>query len=251
MIAVTLSSNPKTENIDSAEQLERLTRETEKVLDELGPSMRTMLNFTLDDGNLVAANWVDSRWFRKLHTGHIPVVTWLTIAPLQVSTSFRGSFPRLHRMLGYMFFSISACICAGLIALISTGRVYGYPHWAALLLNVLKSAYFAMSPAKALRFAMERKLTKHRHWIARHLAMGYTVSLQRVMLFVLGPMLHANGFIWATPTIKEKQIWYNITSYASTILPLLLIEVSMRTQPSHSISLEKEKKAAVKMSKQV
>jgi len=220
--------------MDSIEQLERLKEETKKSAADLSPSMRIMTNLTLSNGNPPAEAWLDLYWVRKLHMGQFPVATWLCIAPLQISDAARGNFPRVHRTLGYIFFVASMSLCLGLTMLVSTGRVFGHPHWMALLINAAKLGYFIVSLAMALRFARKRDFQRHKQWIGRHLAMGYTVSLQRVMLFVLGPALHARGWLIAeVPTIKEKQEWYNFTSVVSTLLPLLLIEANLWSHRHH------------------
>lgn len=237
-----IATNPATEHIDSPEKVELLKVETVKNIKDLGPSVSKMLNLTSDDGEPVVASFQDLFWVRKLHMGHLSVLPWLIIAPLQVSSKVRGSFPRLHRTLGYVFFTSSAALCTGLTLLVATGRVHGYPHWLSLLINICKLCYFATSLIMSLRFARARKLRLHQRWITRHLAMGYTVSFQRILLFIVGPLLHANNLFVQEPTIRDMKIWYNATTLVSTVPPILVVEALLWWSRGTNVEVNKNKK---------
>jgi hypothetical protein len=171
-------------------------------------------------------------------------MTWLIAAPLQL-TSLGGKkiySPKFHRVLGYLFVVCSTCIAMGLMEIIGTRRVYGQPHWLAMLINVSKVTYFVVTLILAVwRYSPARKPTlenrkqrelQHKIWIIRHVTMGYTVAFQRFLMFVVGPMLHAALTTINVPGIDEDRMltsneiqqWYNVTSIVAVALPFLLLE---------------------------
>lgn len=220
MLAVYLPP-PRGGEVDSEEKVIAIWEEFQKVAKELGPSLPAMLNFRWNDGSMWQSAWVDERLVRKLHFGIVPVVSWLVLAPLQMTQSIRSQYPRLHRRCGYVFFLISSGISTGVMILISKGKVMGHPHWAAVVLNVIKVSYFVLSMIMAIRHARRRELSLHQEWVLRHVAMGYSVSFQRVLLIVIGPVLHAAGIIRDLDR-TELQTYYNITTLLSLLVPLVV-----------------------------
>jgi len=230
MISTHLSTYPRSENLDSRHQVEVLKETFGKMSKDLGPSAQHMMNLTWDSGDPMGAAWIPLYWVRKLHMGAIPVYSWLVIAPIQVSASMRRNYPWLHHLLGYIFFVASSAIVLGLVLLMASGRVYGYPHWLAMTMDISKLGYLASSLLMAIWHAQQRNLQHHQRWITRHLAMGYTVSFQRVVLLVVGPILHAYGWV-DLPTSHHKQIWYNFTTFVSTVPLVVIVELSLRSRP--------------------
>lgn len=254
MLLVFLSPKIRNEHVNTREMVQLQTDELVQNAKELdNPSMHVMLNFThLEDGTPNQYAWIDLYWVRKLHFGILPVTTWLMIAPFQLSSGFRLKYPWLHRKLGYIFFISSSCIAIGLSILISTGRVLGYPHWLAMAMNIFKTSYFLISMYIAYRAAViQRNYVVHQKWIIRHVAMGYTVSLQRILLIIIGPMLHANGWLPMEVanieelTSKELQIWYNLTTIVALLIPLMIVETRLWWCSSSSSSSSSQSAIAV------
>ena len=68
--------------------------------------------------------------------------------------------------------------------------------------------------------------------------MGYTVSFQRILIGIVGPFLHAKGWLpieitnqeWIKP--KEIQIWYNYTTLLALLIPLVIVEARLLSSSS-------------------
>ena len=245
MLLIFLSPKIRNENLNTREIVHLQMEELAITAKELhNPSMHAMLNFTWLDGTPQQYAWINLYWVRKLHFGLLPVTTWLIIAPFQLSNAFRLKYPWLHRRLGYAFFFASSCVAIGLLILISTGRVLGYPHWLAMAMNICKATYFLVSMYRAyIAAAVHHNYTVHQKWICRHLTMGYTVSFQRILLIIIGPMLHAQGSLpieienQDRLTSKELQIWYNLTTLLGLLIPLVIVETRLWSSSSSQSSV--------------
>lgn len=240
MVVAFVALNPRSEHVDSFAALKIREAGDKELAKAVGTAVFPVMNFTLSDGSPVAKNWVDMPWARKFHMGAVPVLTWLLVAPIQLSSSLRKRFPYLHRSLGYAFFLASACLSFGLLLIVISGRVYGYPWIVGFLLNVFKLSYFMLSLAKSLYFAKRRNLQLHQKWVTRHLAMGYTLSVQRVLLLGFGPLLQVAGVLKVVSN-NGVQIWYTITSVLSTA-PSLYVEACLNASAKDSMqSVQREK----------
>lgn len=226
MMVATLLGNPRPANIDSDAKIELVHQDLEKMTREIGASVPFMVTFRrLEDGSLWQSAHIPHYWVRKLHFGALPTLAWLGLAPLQVSPTFRKCYPRLHRRLGYLFFAAALSLAVGLTLLVSTGKVLGHPYWLAMAGNLFKLCYFVISMVQAYRCALSRQFALHQRWIARHLTVGYSVSMQRVLLFVVGPILHASGVLGGTDwTPKDMQAYYNATGFVATFIPMAYVE---------------------------
>lgn len=247
MSCITLLLLPlPTQAVDSREKVLVVEQEMISLMDSLSapPSVRIMTNFSWPNGLPVVDAWTPLPWFRQLHTHWLVTMTWLIVAPLQLA-SLGGTklFSRKwHRWLGYVFAFCSSCIAMGLMEIIGSGRVYGQPHWLAMVINISKVSYFVMSLILAVWWYSPRRRSlskskmqlelQHKMWILRHVTMGYTVAFQRFLMFVVGPLLHAAVAMINLPqfdaermlTSIEIQQWYNVTSVVAVVVPFLLME---------------------------
>jgi hypothetical protein len=231
------------ESINSQEKVLLVDQGMNDLLDALSVpvSVRIMTNFSWPNGLPVVDAWTALPWFRQLHTHRLVTMTWLIVAPLQLASlgGIRLYNRTWHQRMGFLFTGCSSCIALGLMEIIYRRRVYGQPHWLAMVINIAKVTYFVTSLLLALGWSWPplRKGTKiyqqnHKVWILRHVTMGYTVAFQRFLMFVVGPILYAMLRMVQIPgnelnrmlTSIEMQQWYNVTSIVSVIIPFVLVE---------------------------
>ncbi|CAN0143557.1 unnamed protein product [Ascophyllum nodosum] len=128
---------------------------------------------------------------RFLHI--LPAGLWSVIAPLQLSRTFRSKFRTAHRYLGRLFVTMSLSIGIGLIPILRMDEhlpVRPIPRTRIdAALTLLCAAYFIWTALLAINHARNKRIAEHRVWMLRHVAMGYTVHLQRVLGHVTWWML--------------------------------------------------------------
>jgi hypothetical protein len=232
------------EGTNSREKVLLVEQGMKDIMDILSapPSVRIMTNFSWPNGMPIVDAWTSLSWFRQLHTHHIVTTTWLIVAPLQLASlgGIRWYNRTWHRRIGTLFACCSTCIALGLIEIIGKQRVYGQPHWLAMLINISKLLYFVASLMLALGWYYKTPLQvgreihqqHHKAWILRHVTMGYAVAFQRFLMFVVGPLVHATLRMMQIPgmnlnrmlTSIEIQQWYNVTSILAMVIPMLLVE---------------------------
>lgn len=112
----------------------------------------------------------------------LPAGLWSVIAPIQLSPTFRSKHRTAHRRMGRLFIALSVSMSFGLVAIVKSGASkldeITVP-WATLLLTL--NAYFLAAALLAVYHARGKRMAKHRVWILRHVAMGYSVHLQRLL----------------------------------------------------------------------
>ncbi|CAM9755342.1 unnamed protein product [Sphacelaria rigidula] len=87
--------------------------------------------------------------------------------------------------MGRLFISLSLAMSVGIACLLTskaTATDYSVVHGGALLSI---TGYFFVAALLALRHARNKNYALHRKWILRHVATGYSVSLQRVALALI------------------------------------------------------------------
>ncbi|CAM9427008.1 unnamed protein product, partial [Hapterophycus canaliculatus] len=111
----------------------------------------------------------------------LPAGLWSVIAPLQISPSFRAKHRTAHRRLGRFFIFMSTSIAFGIvpIALVGVNEPGHSVVKSAFVIAI--SAYFLVAGLLAVRHARNKKFADHRMWMLRHVAMGYSVHLQRLL----------------------------------------------------------------------
>eukprot|EP00752_Nemacystus_decipiens_P002558 g2399.t1 len=112
----------------------------------------------------------------------LPAGLWSVIAPLQLSTTFRARHRTAHRRLGRLFIFMSASIAVGLVPLVLSGatkevRESTVFEGAPIAIMV----YFLAGGLLAVRHARNKRFAEHRVWMLRHVAMGYSVHMQRLL----------------------------------------------------------------------
>jgi hypothetical protein len=136
------------------------------------------------------------RGHTAIHLTHLlPSAAWSALIPLQLHTSVRRQHPRLHRHLGYLFFSSSILVAVGLCIILQRGLLFEWsftdlppPRISFQPLVMMDLIYFTGTALYALQLAVSRQFTLHRNWVIRHVASGLFIALQRLLIAILfGP----------------------------------------------------------------
>ena len=136
----------------------------------------------------------------------------LALAPFQFWRRLRNGAPRVHRLLGYTY--VTAVTIAGISALLLLTRFAG-SAWAAAGFTVLALAWVGTT-VRAVLHARAGRTEKHRIWMTRSAALTFAAVTLRLMMLPL---------IGAGMTIAQT---YDITAWASWLLPLVVVELSRR-----------------------
>ncbi|CBJ26363.1 conserved unknown protein [Ectocarpus siliculosus] len=163
----------------------------------------------------------------------LPAGLWSVIAPLQLSPSFRAKHRTAHRRLGRLFIFMSVSISLGLVPLVLSGAPTT-PNWSNGRESLVFAGYFLVTGLLAVHHARNKRFADHRVWMLRHVAMGYSVHMQRLLghltwwMFPLlmpgytdftngGKELRANVFIsyffvGLALTVGPMEVWLRHTS---------------------------------------
>ncbi len=106
----------------------------------------------------------------------------LALAPVQVLSAVRLRWPRLHRMLGWLY--VLAVLQAGLAGLWLAPNALG--GWPTGLAFALLATVWLISTGLAVAFAVRRRFELHRRWILRSVALTFSaVTLRLYLVFGL------------------------------------------------------------------
>ena len=139
-----------------------------------------------------------------VHLTHVfPAAVWSTAIPFQFHKGFRKRRPKLHRYIGYTFFTSSLLMAIGVVIIIRRKLMFenfyddlplspSSPSSFVPTEVVLyaMNLYFVVTAAMAWKkAAIDRSFGEHQDWMIRHVASGMWVGIQRVLLaFVYIPM---------------------------------------------------------------
>lgn len=146
-------------------------------LDRLGILAHTP--FVDADGRPSFLRYASSPVGRFLHVA--PVGLWSVFAPFMVNVKFRNKHRALHRRMGRVFIAMSVAIAIGIPFLIYqrvTKVHYGFLHGAAMM---ALTAYFLVTALVAIYYARQKRYDQHRTWIIRHVAVGYSAHVLRLL----------------------------------------------------------------------
>ncbi|CAM9951603.1 unnamed protein product [Ectocarpus sp. 12 AP-2014] len=110
----------------------------------------------------------------------LPAGLWSVIAPLQLNPSFRAKHRTAHRRLGRLFIFMSVSISLGLIPLV-LNVAPKTPDSRGGSGALLFAGYFLVTGLLAVHHARNKRFAHHRVWMLRHVAMGYSVHMQRLL----------------------------------------------------------------------
>ncbi len=145
----------------------------------------------------------------------------LMLAPAQLATRLRRTYPRLHRLTGYTY--------AGSVLLAAVASLAMLPQfqgtlWALTGFAVLALLWIAAT-ASGIRCAIRGDTARHRVWMLRSVAL----TCAAVTLRLIMPVLMASGW-----SLLET---YNVTAWASWLINLAAVEFYLRRGPLRSASL--------------
>lgn len=136
-------------------------------------------------------------------THSLPAGVWSFVLPFQLQPRFRKAFRKVHRCMGYTFFSSALLMMIGFAIIeykhldaprrdfpsvpldeatsaIGLGWV---PHREML---ICVGVVFSLFAALALRAIIRGDFVSHRKWVLRHIGMGIWIAPQRMYLGVAG-----------------------------------------------------------------
>ncbi|CAM9434853.1 unnamed protein product [Scytosiphon promiscuus] len=111
----------------------------------------------------------------------LPAGLWSVIAPLQLSPTFRAKHRTAHRRLGRLFILMSISMSFGIVAIVRSGASFVRKSAIVDAGLLLFAAYFLVTGLLATVRARQRRYADHRVWVLRHVAMGYSAHVQRLL----------------------------------------------------------------------
>ncbi|CAN0444644.1 unnamed protein product [Ascophyllum nodosum] len=179
--------------------------------------------------------YADYPAMRFLHI--FPAGLWSLIAPLQLSERFRSKNRTAHRYLGRFFVAMSMSIGIGLIPLVQMDKDRPHVNGAMVLLS---AAYFLSTALLAINHARNKRFSEHRVWMLRHVAIGYSVHLKRVLWYAtwwVSPLV-VPGYSDHTLEGYEKRTFiFGVYLFASALICVVAMEIWVRhTLPAGRIS---------------
>ena len=128
----------------------------------------------------------------------LPGSIWASIIPIQLSPSFRHSYPYLHKILGYIF-TFTGCVMMIGLGIIDARKLYWFendypeiidtiPIWWHVCLRFQNRAllvWFLYSLCKAVSYARSKRFHMHEVWMIRHIASGIWVAVQRLYVIYM------------------------------------------------------------------
>jgi uncharacterized membrane protein len=148
----------------------------------------------------------------------LPGALFLGLAPFQFSESFRQKHLRLHRRMGTLL--VISALIIGVSALVMSFEMnIGGPNETAA--TTLFAIVFLFSLLKAYRYALQRKIVRHREWMIRTFGVGLGVATTRpiVGMFFAFRRLTPHEFFgiafWLgfTITFMAAEAWIDYTRY--------------------------------------
>mmetsp|Transcript_23094 Transcript_23094/g.42849 ORF Transcript_23094/g.42849 Transcript_23094/m.42849 type:complete len:255 (-) Transcript_23094:1202-1966(-) len=132
-----------------------------------------------------------------IHVTHLlPSALWCAAVPFQLHDRFRTSFRRIHRWIGYIFFSCVVLMALGLCIILQRDLLFetSFPDLPPPLVSfrpivLMDTLYFVGTAFYSLQLAKKRQFWKHQRWVVRHIASGLFIAIQRILIAVLfGPL---------------------------------------------------------------
>jgi uncharacterized membrane protein len=145
----------------------------------------------------------------------------LVLIPFQFWAGLRNRYRRLHRTLGYVY--VVSVTLAALGALLLLPRFEG-SAWATAGFGVL-AILWLVSTARAVLHARAGRTDDHRAWMMRSASLTFAAVALRLMTL---PLM-ATGM-----SLTQS---YDITAWASWLLPLLVVEWRLRRSPASASAI--------------
>ncbi|KAF5827061.1 hypothetical protein DUNSADRAFT_1425, partial [Dunaliella salina] len=122
-------------------------------------------------------------------THNFPAAIWSFLIIIQHSSSIRKTYPRIHRLCGYLHAAVSVVMMASVFPIMKSRDMYFSKHPAVAGLYYIQACWLLFSLAYAILAARAKMFQVHRAWMLRHTASGIWVSVQRVGMLAVFPVL--------------------------------------------------------------
>jgi len=136
----------------------------------------------------------------------------IALAPVQLSTTLRARWPRLHRISGYLY---GGAILLGGLASLGLSFAFTGTDWARLGF-ILLALFWMGSTGYGISRAIAGDYRAHRRWMLRSVAFTFAAVTLRLIM----PVLLASGW-----TVLET---YDLTAWASWLINILAVEWWLR-----------------------
>jgi uncharacterized membrane protein len=149
----------------------------------------------------------------------LPGLLFVTLGPLQFSSSLRARHPLWHRVSGRVFLAASLTIGISALAMSFVMPAIGGPVQAAA--TAIFSAYFLFSLGRAFWHIRRRETARHRRWMIRAFSTGIAVATIRPII----------GIFFATSRVTglTPRDFFGFAFWLGFLLHLVLTEWWLRS----------------------
>eukprot|EP00878_Enallax_costatus_P001760 GHUV01001916.1.p1 GENE.GHUV01001916.1~~GHUV01001916.1.p1 ORF type:complete len:263 (+),score=60.14 GHUV01001916.1:265-1053(+) len=147
---------------------------------------------------------------------------WCATAPLQLSSRIRKQYPQVHRLCGRLFFASAAAISAGYILMEERAKdssqtvMLDHGIHSSTFYRPL-ATWFTYTAMQAAVAAFQRDICTHVIFCIRHVGAGLTFALGRLLVVLIGALLHYSSLVDMT-VYNNKMTWFYICSYSAAAL---------------------------------
>jgi hypothetical protein len=180
----------------------------------------------------------------------LPAVLWSVAVPLQLHPAWRGSYPQMHRIVGRGFLLLSAIMMLGVWLIDQQGLHFHINDFPTLRHHEASSfvfpahvprleimvVYFLFTGACAGVQASRKRFASHRTWVLRHVAGGFWVAVQRLLIGV------AHGVLRPLADTRQPRLQKAIfadAAYLGILLSIILAEVAAVDMTAHGEQVHK------------
>jgi len=136
----------------------------------------------------------------------LPSALWAGMIPIQLHPAMRSSFPRVHRVSGYVFLATALIMMVGYVIIDYRGLYYfmtdfpaipepehmsrfpntlgKLPHRGSFRLVAL---WFVITLLYSVFNATKKRYSIHRNWLYRHIGAGIWIAVQRIYVLAMNP----------------------------------------------------------------
>jgi len=170
----------------------------------------------------------------------LPSAVWSLAVPLQLYPGLRKSYPRLHRVSGYMFTVSALVMMVGLAVIDYRGLYYfktDFPtipeheymtRWPGILGKIPHreiflglGVWFTVTLLYSICKAQQKRFNQHRAFVYRHIAAGIWVAVQRIYVGFMAT------FVMKENTPEEQKMNFGDGAIAGALLTMCLAEVAV------------------------
>ncbi|KAF5826578.1 hypothetical protein DUNSADRAFT_2640 [Dunaliella salina] len=154
---------------------------------------------------------------------NLPSALWAFLIIIQLSGSIRKTYPRIHRLCGYLHVAVSVVLMAG-VAIMQSRKMYFSMHPAVVWYINISATWFLFSLGYAVLAARAHLYRAHRAWMLRHIASGTWVAVQRILIAAVAlPLEHVSGI--GQPTEWHRQVLFGGASVVAFVGCVLFCEI--------------------------